>query len=141
MIPLTADDVENALDGSVLASDELPQLPSRAQKASDLVEGYIGLVYADGVTIPGVVTRVTAGCAARLYQRDRSKQNPGLFTDTMSGAMGPFNANIKFSQDVTSGDPWLTKADKTRLKNVFSGYRAMSMQSDRGCPFPLTEGS
>lgn len=134
MIPLVADDVKDALDGTALTSDQLLKFPTRAVKASDLVEGYLGLVYADTDTVPDVVTRVTAGAVARLYQRDSSRTTVPLFSDSKTVAMGPFNANVKFDTDVTSGDPWLTKADKIRLTNIFSGYQTMEMQSDRGCP-------
>lgn len=131
MIPLTDDDVQAALERE-LTSDETEKLDSRVQKASDLVEGYLGIVYGESDTVPGVVTRVSAAAVARLYQRDQSKGVP-LFQDTRTSGMGPFNSTIRYSPDVTSGDPWLTKADKTRLKSVFSGFRAAGVASDRGC--------
>lgn len=135
MIPVTKDDVRDAQDGVELTHDEAAKLPSRAQKASDLVEGYLGQVFLSPSVIPAVVTRVTAGAVARLYQRDRQKNAPAMFTDQKTSGMGPFNATIKYSPDVTSGDPWLTKADKTRLKNVYSGHRDGGLRSDRGwCP-------
>lgn len=131
VIPVTRADVKDAQDGVDLTDDEAEKLPSRAQKASDIVEGYLGVVYPPGAVIPGEVTRVAAAAVARLYQRDRTKGVP-MFQDTRTAGMGPFSATIKYDQDVTSGDPWLTKADKLRLRNVFSGARSQEMASDRG---------
>lgn len=131
-IPVLQADVELAIERT-LTGPEVEKLPARVQKASDLVEGYLGQVYADDATIPGVVTRVAAGAVGRLYQRDTTAGVPPLFANSQQSALGPFNANITFNQDVTSGDPWLTKADKMRLVNVFSGFRAIGVQSDREC--------
>lgn len=138
MITVTQAEVESALEQApnTLTADEVVKLSGRVAKASDLVEGYLGEVYGPGDTVPGVVVRVTASAVARLYVRDRGKKVP-LFAESQSQAMGPFNANLKFNQDAVTGDPWLTKADKTRLRNIYSGQRNVAMASDRG--YPVTE--
>jgi hypothetical protein len=133
-------DVELALERS-LTTDEVGavdtgKLAGRIRKASNLVEGYLGTVYATTDVVPQVVTDVTAGVIARLYVRDKANGGGSvpLFADSKSANMGPFNANLTFNQDATSGGPWLTKADKQMLTNVFSGYRGAEMQTDRAYP-------
>ena len=64
MIPVTQTDVEDALERE-LDGDEPDSVDKKAKKASRLVEGYLGVEYLDGDTIPGVVTEVTAGVVAR----------------------------------------------------------------------------
>lgn len=144
MIPVQQSDVEQAIERALTESEvgdpTTGKLDARIQKASDLVEGYLGLEYASSDTVPPIVVRVTAGAVARLYQRDASVGSTPSFIDTKSSAMGPFNANLKYSDGVTSGDPWLTKADKMKLTNIFSGYQTSDMASDRGY-YVCTDGS
>lgn len=141
MIPVDQDEVVKALDGSTLTEAEENKLEGRWEKSSDLVEGYIGEVYGPGDTVPGVVVRVVASAVARLYLRDRTKSAP-LFAESKSQAMGPFNANLKFNTDATSGEPWLAKSDKLRLRNIYSGQRSQAMASDRDYAVPeCVEGS
>lgn len=130
LIPITQADVEKALERE-LVDDEPDLLPGRSEKASDLVEGYIGVTYTvPPDVVPGVVTRVTASVVARMFRASDSKVP--TFQDTASQAMGPFNVNTRFNADATSGDPWLTKKDKLALKPMYSGFRSMSQKSERG---------
>lgn len=133
MIPITQADVEKALERPLLDDDpdEVSLLAGRVEKASDLVEGYIGITYTvPPEVVPGVVTRVTAAVVARMY-RIGDKKVPD-FQDSVSQGMGPFNVNTRFNADATSGDPWLTKKDKAALRPVYSGFRSMSQRSERG---------
>jgi hypothetical protein len=131
MIPITQSDVEAALSRE-LTDDELDALPTKAVIASDLVEGYLGVVYDVNAVppsvVPGVVTRVTAGVVGRVFTA-AGKVQP--FQDQSSQAMGPFNVSTHFIADSTSGDPWLTKADKLRLRSVYAGVRSVSFRSER----------
>lgn len=138
MIPVSKTAVEQspALERD-LTSDEVNKLPGRAQRASELVEGYIGVEYDPTDTehpIPAVVTSVTADVVARLYAAEES--NVPQFVDSKTQTMGPLGATVRFNADAASRQPWLTKADKTRLRTVFSGFRATTMgtvRSDRCC--------
>jgi hypothetical protein len=129
MIPVTQDDVEEALERD-LTSDEAESVASKAKKAARLVEGYLGVEYVDGDTIPGVVTEVTAGVAARAYAA-ATNQVPE-FVNTATEGMGPFSVTRTFNPDATSGSLWLTKADKIKLRLIYSGVRSVGMRSDRG---------
>jgi hypothetical protein len=138
VIPVTQADVELALDGAELTVDQVGdpstgKLAARVQRASDLVEGYLGQEYLPGDTVPQIVVRVAAGAVARLYVRDAQKGVP-MFQDSKTAGMGPFSATVKYADGATSNDPWLTKADKMKLTNIFSGYQTSEMESDRGYP-------
>lgn len=130
MIPVTQQDVEDALERE-LDGDEPDSLASKARKAARLVEGYVGVEYVDGDLIPGVVTEVTAGVVARAYAAS-ANQVPE-FVNTATEGMGPFSYARTFNADATSGSLWLTKADKIKLRLVYSGVRSVGMRSDRGC--------
>jgi hypothetical protein len=131
MIPITQDDVQAALSRD-LTDDEAEALPDKALIASDVVEGYLGIVYNTAATppdvVPGVVTRVTAGLVGRVFT---AAGKVPIFQDTLSQAMGPFNTNTHFIADASSGDPWLTKVDKLRLRSVYAGVRSVSFRSER----------
>lgn len=130
MIPLVQADIEAALSRD-LSDTETDAWPSKAVIASDLVEGYLGIVYDVNASppdvIPGVVTRVTAGVVGRVF----ASASVPAFQDTASQGMGPFNVNAHFIADATTGDPWLTKADKLRLRFIYAGARSVSFKSER----------
>lgn len=133
MIPVTRQQVETspALERE-LDSSELGNLPGRAQRAAELVEGYLGVEYDPTDLehpIPAVVTSVVADVTARLYAAQDS--NVPQFVDSKTQSMGPLGATVRFNADATSRQPWLTKADKTRLRTVFSGFRAVTNTSSR----------
>lgn len=130
MIPVTRSDVEGSLERA-LTTDEAATVAFKVKKASRLVEGYLGLEYADTDTVPGVVTEVTAGVVARAYAA-AVNQVPE-FVNTATEGMGPFSVTRTYNQDATSGALWLTKADKIKLRTIYSGARSVGMRSDRGC--------
>lgn len=129
MIPVTQPDVEAALERD-LTNDEVDTVGFKAKKASRLVEGYIGIEYADTDTVPGVVIEVTAGVVARAYAAASS--DVPEFVNSATEGMGPFTVTRTFNSDATSGALWLTKADKIKLRIVYSGVRSIGMRSDRG---------
>lgn len=134
MIPVNQAQVEAALERTLVAPAEVDKLPRRAQKASELVEGYLGVEYDPADTehpIPSVVTSVVADVTARLYSTDDS--DVPQFVDSKTQSMGPLGATVRYNTEATGRQPWLTKADKTRLRTVFSGMRVMSMGTNR-CP-------
>jgi hypothetical protein len=134
VIPVTRQDVETspALERE-LTDDEAEKFPGRAQRASELVEGYIGFEYDPDDTarpIPAVVTSVVADVVARLYAAADS--NVPQFVDSKTQNMGQLGATVRYNADATSARaPWLAKSDKTRLRGVFSGMRTTSSRSDR----------
>jgi hypothetical protein len=130
MIPVTQTDIEDALERE-LDGDEPDSVASKAKKASRLVEGYLGHEYVDGDIIPGVVVEVTAGVAARAYAA-AANQVPE-FVNTATEGMGPFSVTRTFNPDATGGALWLTRADKIKLRLVYSGVRAVGLNSERSC--------
>jgi hypothetical protein len=115
VIPVSQTDVENRLQRD-LSTDEVGYLPGTADEASALVEGYLGVCYADGADVPDAVTVVTSRVVARLLT---SNSIPSQ-VESASRSMGPFSAQLSFVADSTSGGPWLTKSDKMTL----APYRA-----------------
>ncbi|MBX9920004.1 MAG: hypothetical protein K2Y33_09300 [Mycolicibacterium frederiksbergense] len=131
MIPLTANDVKKPLERD-LTTEELGKLVGRAEKASDLIEGFIGHVYdpadPDDV-VPPMVTRVAARMVARSFEANTAEVPK--FADSTTQNMGPFGATTRFNADAASGGPWLAKSDKTELRSVYSGMRSTGSRSDR----------
>src|SRR5438309_12120788 len=111
MIPVTQPQVEVEVERE-LTDTESEVLAARVQRASDLVEGYIGVVYGTDNPAPAVVVRVAARVAARTFT---VAQRIPDFVDSQSVGMGPFSRTQKFNTDATSGAVWLTKADKAAL--------------------------
>lgn len=139
MIPVTQEQVEKspALERT-LTADEAGKLPARAQRASEMVEGYLGVIYDPSDTdcpIPAVVTSVVADATARLYAAADS--NVPQFVDSAQQNMGRVGATVHYNADATSSrSPWLTKADKDRLRNIYSGMVVVSNSGGRSgqCP-------
>lgn len=132
MIPLTRKQVEDALERPLTDDEVSKSLTGRATKSSNLLEGYLGVVYSSLDTIPSVVTDVAAGMVARLYQRDDQKIT--AFQEQAGATMGPFSYSNRVNADVVAGGPWITKADKAMLRTVYSGYRSVPVQSGYGIP-------
>lgn len=133
MIPITQHDVEQSpVLERQLSEDEANKLPARALRASELVEGYLGIVYDEGCPIPQVVTSVVADVTARLYATTDS--NVPQFVDSKTQNMGQLGATVRYNADAVSRSPWLTKADKERLRNIFSGMVVVSNNSGRRRP-------
>jgi hypothetical protein len=64
--------------------------------------------------VPRPVIVVASRVAARILTMSENDV-PALPTDTFTRGMGPFSATHTFTQDSTSGGPWLTKTDKVML--------------------------
>lgn len=124
----TQADVEKQL-GRSLTDDELLLLPGRLAKASAIVEGYIGVVYADGDTVPSTVTIVVASMVARLYESAGTGVLPGQTSDMRMA--GPHQWQRSFSGEANSVEPWLSKADKIALQGVGNGAVSMQLGSER----------
>jgi hypothetical protein len=114
--------------GRSLTDDELPRLAGRIAKASVIVEGYIGIVYQEGDTIPDTVTIVVASMVARLYETTGSVM-PGQTAEMVMA--GPHQWQRSFGGDANSVEPWLTKADRIALQNLGSGMVSVQLGSER----------
>lgn len=128
MIPVTEVDVQDALERD-LTEAEAGTVEAKARKASRLVEGYLGVEYVDDDIVPGVVVEVTAGVVARAYTAAAS--DVPEFVNSATEGMGQFSVTRTFNSDATSGALWLTKADKIKLRTIYSGVRSVGMKSDR----------
>lgn len=130
MILATQADVVARL-GRALTSDELVRLPGLLEEASLLVEGYLGIVYKDpsdpddpGGPIPSAVVVVVSRIVARTF----TAPSPQLLPEgARSAGSGPYN--VSFGDARTN--LWLSKADKTTLKNIGGGMTSIPMKSDR----------
>jgi hypothetical protein len=121
VILATQTDVETRL-GREVSDDELVRLPGLLEEASLLVEGYLGVVYTD--VIPDAVTVVVSRVVARAFTAPNQQLLP---EGARSASAGVYS--VSFSGDRTN--LWLSKADKTTLRNVFSGMRSVPMKSER----------
>lgn len=128
MILANQGDVEIRL-GRELTADELALLPGLLEEASLLVEGYLGIVYKDpsgpdGVPIPDAVVVVVSRIVARTF----TAPSPQLLPEgARSAGAGPYT--VSFGDSRTN--LWLSKADKTTLKNVGGGMTSVPMKSER----------
>lgn len=110
MIPVVQADVEARLRRD-LETEEVNFLPGIVDEASVLIEGYLGVCYAEGADVPDAVTLVTSRVAARILTTSATPSQ----TDSLTRGMGPFSATQQFVADSTSGGPWLTKTDRIAL--------------------------
>lgn len=115
MIPVVQADVEARLRRA-LTGGEVTYLPGVAEEASVLVEGYLGVCYAEDGDIPSAVTVTTSRVAARIIESDSLPSQ----AESTSRGMGPFSAQHTYAADSTAGGPWLTKSDRMAL----APYRA-----------------
>jgi hypothetical protein len=114
--------------GRALTADELARLPGLLQEASLLVEGYLGVVYQDpadsGVPIPPAVVVVVSRIVARTF----AAPSPQLLPEgARSAGSGPYS--ISFGDARTN--LWLSKADKTTLRNLGGGFTSVALKSER----------
>lgn len=119
----SAADVEVRL-GRSLTSEEIPKVESLLTEASVLVEGYLdecfdALVTGISMTVPVRVRVVVSRIVARCL--NAPTDSVGLESTQMSA--GPYQQTRNYSEGLTSGGPWLTKADKMML-----GRRSMVSQ-------------
>lgn len=120
-------DVEKQL-GRELTDTELDRLPGLLAKASVIVEGYLGVIYNDGDTIPGVVTVVVASMVARVFATDGTV-TPGMASETQ--AAGPFSWQRTYGDGANALEPWMTKTDRTALQALGSGVVSVLLASER----------
>lgn len=123
----TQADIEAQL-GRDMTSTELDRMPGLLAKASVIVEGYVGVVYEPGDTVPGAVTIVVASMVARVFATSGTV-TPGMTAETMTA--GPHSWQRSFSNEANSVEPWLTKADRIALQGIGSGVVSVKLGSER----------
>jgi hypothetical protein len=109
-----ASDVESAL-GRELEVPERARTDALIAEASDLVLAWCrpdGTDFGSEELIPGAVTRVTARVVARVIASGADATNMSAQTTVV----GPFQRQTTFNTDATGGGPWLTRADKMKLR-------------------------
>lgn len=109
----TKPDVEARL-GRSLTTTEAIYVDARLSDASDIVIGYCGTDF-EPAPYPSAVVGVTAKMVARAYAR--GSVSGGEFTEQQNA--GPFG--VKYSSSTSSGDMWLTSADKLALRGLRRG--------------------
>jgi len=100
-----------------LTTDEINWLPGAAEEASALLEGYLGVCYAEGAEVPEAVIVVASRIVARILLLP---DGAAALEDSRTRGMGPFSATTTLATDNSAGGPWLTKSDKMAL----APYRA-----------------
>lgn len=112
----TESDVQQRM-GRPLSDDELDRVPGLIEEASALVEAYIGQTL-DPVPDPVVI--VTSRMVARVLDTD-----PGIVgLESTQLSAGSFQQTRRFGDSVTSGGPWLRRADKLILRRWVRRGRA-----------------
>lgn len=124
MIPVAQSDVEARLRRT-LTTGEVGDLPGVVTEASALVEGYLGVIYADDAEVPAAVVVTTSRVAARIFSTAPNALPAG--GDSRSQSMGPLSATVHYVADSTSGGPWLTKSDKMMLTPYRVGVRSVPL--------------
>jgi hypothetical protein len=113
-------DVEARLGRDLTAAED-EQVDTLLDEASDLVIGYCHTDFEPGNPYPEPVTRVVAGMVARTLLAS-AVDDP--FTEQQ--ANGPFSRTR--SAAATTGDVWLTGADKIKLRPYRVGGGLSSAQ-------------
>jgi hypothetical protein len=116
-------DVETVL-GRDLAEREAERVPGLLAEASDLVAGYL---YPTPVPdpIPTPISRVVASMVAAVLLRPS-----GLLPDTQSTTADIYG--VTFAPGSTSPGPYLTAAQKLRLRPYRRAVNSVPMASERG---------
>ena len=116
-------DVEDRLR-RVLTTEESTYIDAQIAEAQALVVGYVGTDFSTLAAIPGAVTIVTSRMVTRVLEA-------GAGGSTQQQAAGPFSTS--FVSGSTSGNPWLTAADKIALKpyRLNGGMVSVALRSDR----------
>jgi len=120
-MPLASQSDVAARLGRQLTTTELDRLPSLIDDASAMVVGYCGQDFEPG-PVPVAVVGVVAKAVARVIARATAGTE---FTDQQTA--GPFS--VRFSAPASSGDVWLTAADKLALRPHRVGGGLRSVQS------------
>lgn len=121
MVLATQADVEKRL-GRDLTDDELERLDGLLEEASLLVEGYLGTEYT--TDIPDAVVVVVSRIVARAFTSPSAALLP---EGARSAAAGTYN--VSFGDARTN--LWLSKADKTTLRNLGGGFNSILLKSER----------
>lgn len=126
----TQADVEARL-GRELTDVEAPRLPSLLDDSSSVVIGYCGQDF-EPAPYPVAVVGVVAKMVARALGRAQS--GGGEFVDQQNA--GPFG--VRYSSAASSGDVWITAADKLMLRPHRLGG-GMSSIGIVGARYEITE--
>lgn len=125
MLLASQSDVEDRL-GRDLTGAEEALLPGILEESSALVEGYLGVTYADADQVPDVVRLVVSRVAARALTSP---------TDVPEGAESLTLSSLDFSATSRFGGGrsslWLSKQDRMMLRPLHSGFTSMPMSSER----------
>lgn len=114
MSPLAArGDVEARL-GRVLTEVEAGSVNGLLDDASDTVAAFLRWEEPYPVPVPGPVRRVVARMVTRYWERPAGDASVGLAHQ--QDTAGPFSQTLTYADGATSGDTWLTKADKAILR-------------------------
>lgn len=110
-----------------LATEDTPYTEGLIESASVMVTAYLGKSddYFDDNPIPKAVTVVTAESVARVLRQGKANITPG--TSQQGRTTGPFSQQTTFVAGAGSGSPWLTRADKETLDNVYGANRAFGI--------------
>lgn len=119
----TQEDVEARL-GRTVEGAEAARLPALLSDASATVIGYCRTDF-EPSPYPEAVVGVTAKMIARVLGRS------GGVDFASQQSAGPFS--VSYATDTTTGDMWLTKADKMALRShrVGGGLTSVPLVSDR----------
>ncbi|WP_280485359.1 hypothetical protein [Nocardia cyriacigeorgica] len=90
--------------------EEADRVIGLLEEADDLIIGYLGPARLDPV--PEAVRRVAARLVARVLEAPRG--DSGVESAQMTA--GPFQWSNRYSSDSRSGGPWLTRADRIKLR-------------------------
>lgn len=116
-----ASDVIERLGRDLTATEEL-RVGALLDDASAVVIGYCRDDFEDDEEIPSAVVGVVAKLVARVF--DRASGPGGSFVDQQSA--GPFSQHMSAAS--SSGDVWLTAADKIALRRFRKGGGLTSVQ-------------
>jgi hypothetical protein len=120
LILATQSDVEARL-GRACTSGEVARVPGLLDEASAIVEGYLGITYATGDTVPHAVVLVVSRMVARALTTAVSE-------GATSEAAGPYTVGYRDG----AATLWLSKNDKLALRSISGGASSVRFVSERG---------
>ena len=110
-----------------LATDDATYTEGLIESAAAKVVAHLGVhedFYEDN-PVPSAVTLVTSESVARVLRQDKANVTPG--TSQHGQTTGPFSQQTTFVAGAGSGSPWLTRADKDTLDNVYGANKAFGV--------------
>lgn len=110
-----------------LATEDVPYTEGLIESASAMVTAHLGKPedYFDDNPVPKTVTLITAESVARVLRQGKANITPG--TSQHGQTTGPFSQQTTFVAGAGSGSPWLTRADKDTLDNVYGANQAFGV--------------